>query len=262
MLSARFRYSGRDQRPEAFHSEALGVIRDRRRRPDGGASWRSTSTTSTPPSRSSMPGTSPAKRRPTRTHGRSSPGVTPRFNRHELPPTTPDCVSIDHRRTAAFAPGELNAYLRAAWDLTPDAKHLRRGGASAERRSERSCTHVAHGISHEGFDAEWREVNVLTVEGDVVNRCELFDEADLDAALARFEELSRPAPRLENAASQVGERFLAHFAARDWDAMAEMLAENISNDDRRRVVSAGVFDRSRCRDREHAGDRRARDRRT
>ena len=80
----------------------------------------------------------------------------------------------------------------------------------------------------------------MTVEGDLINRCELFDEADLDAALARFDELSRPAPQLENAASRVTERFQAYFAARDWDAMAEILADDISDDDRRRVVNAGV----------------------
>ena len=51
----------------------------------------------------------------------------------------------------------------------------------------------------------------------------MFDEADLDAALARFDELSRPPPRLENAASRVDKRFQAYFGARDWDAMAEML---------------------------------------
>ena len=81
---------------------------------------------------------------------------------------------------------------------------------------------------------------MLTVDGDLINRCEIFDEADIDAALARFDELSRPAPRLENAASQVDERFAAYFAARDWDAMAEMLADDISIDDRRRVVNAGI----------------------
>ncbi len=79
-------------------------------------------------------------------------------------------------------------------------------------------THLSRGISQEGFDAEWRDVHVLAVEGDMVSRSELFDEADLDAAIARFDQLSRPAPRLENAASQIAERFLAHFAARDWDA--------------------------------------------
>ena len=81
-------------------------------------------------------------------------------------------------------------------------------------------THVANETSQEGFDAEWRVISLLTVEGDMVNRCEVFDEADLDAAIARFDQLSRPAPRLENTASRVDERFLAYFAARDWDAMA------------------------------------------
>ena len=35
---------------------------------------------------------------------------------------------------------------------------------------------------------------------------------------------------------------MAHFAAGDWDAMAEVLADNLTNEDRRRVVSTGVFD--------------------
>ena len=91
----------------------------------------------------------------------------------------------------------------------------------------------------------------------LVDRCEVFDEADLDAALARFDQLSRPAPRLENAASQVAERFLAHFAARDWDAMAEILADDFSSDDRRRVVSAGIRHGRDAEIGEHAGDRRA-----
>ena len=41
------------------------------------------------------------------------------INRHELPPTTPDWVNIDHRRETAFGPGDLIAYLRAGWDLGP-----------------------------------------------------------------------------------------------------------------------------------------------
>ena len=35
------------------------------------------------------------------------------------------------------------------------------------------------------------EFAFCTVDGDLINRCELFDEADLDAALARFDELDR-----------------------------------------------------------------------
>ena len=37
------------------------------------------------------------------------------------------------------------------------------------------------------------------------------------------------------------ERFNAYFAARDWDAMAETLADDVCVDDRRRVVNAGVL---------------------
>ena len=62
------------------------------------------------------------------------------------------------------------------------------------------------------------DLDLLTVEGDLINRGEIFDEADLDAALARFDELRPPAPRLENAASQGNERIQACFAARDWDS--------------------------------------------
>ena len=133
---------------------------------------------------------------------------------------TPDWVNIDHRRAAAFAPGEMTAYIRATWDDTPDL------GVYIEAVHRLSnlgavVTQASHGTSQEGFDAEWRVITFSTVEGDLINRCELFDEADLDAALARFEELSRPAPRLENAATRVTERFQA-LAAHDWDAIAEI----------------------------------------
>ena len=84
--------------------------------------------------------------------------------------------------------------------------------------------------------------------------------AELDAAHARFEqEAHRQARRLENAASQAVERHSAHFAARDWDALAKVLADDICVDDRRRVVNAGIRARSRCRDRKPAGGRRRRD---
>ena len=49
-----------------------------------------------------------------------------------------------------------------------------------------------NGSSQDGFDAEWREISILMVEGDLISRSELFDEADLNAALARFDELVRP----------------------------------------------------------------------
>src|SRR6202011_3041107 len=136
-------------------------------------------------------------------------------NRRELPQTTQDWVSIDHRRTIAFAPGELIPYIQATWDIAPDINSY---VEAAHRLSNLGAvvTQVVRGTSQQGFDGEWREIILVTVEGDMINRIEIFDEADVDAALARFEELHHQASHPENVASQVVERFWKYFAARDW----------------------------------------------
>lgn len=162
------------------------------------------------------------------------------INRHEQPPTTPDWVNVDHRREVAMGPDDLVAYISAGLDSDQDITtyvetvHCLNGGGAV-------VTYAAQETSREGFNAEWRGVVVLLVNGDKVSHSELFDETDLDAAVARFEQLSRTARRLENAASQVTKRFFAYFGARDWNAMASILAENVSHDDRRHVVNAGVL---------------------
>lgn len=161
------------------------------------------------------------------------------IRRGDMPATTSDCASVDHRRAAAFAPGELVEYVRAGWELD---QHISPYFESVQRINSLGAvvTFSAHGGSREGFDAEWRGVSLSTVDGDKINRCEIFDETDLDAALARFEQLTRPTSRLENAATLAFERFRAQFATRDWDAIAETLAENAFHDDRRLVVGVGV----------------------
>ncbi|OBH88839.1 BTAD domain-containing putative transcriptional regulator [Mycobacterium sp. E2733] len=166
------------------------------------------------------------------------------LTRRELFPTTPDWVNIDHRQGIAFTPGDLTAYVRSAWNLLSD------GGVYIETAHRLTSlgavvTWAGHGKSHEGGDVEFRGINVLTVKGDLISRCEIFDEADLGAALARFDELSeellRKPRRLENAATYATERFMAHFAARNWAALAEILAADSCIDDRRRVVNAGFW---------------------
>ena len=164
-------------------------------------------------------------------------------NRNELPPTTPDWVTIDHRRGRAFAPGDLVAYLRASWDLlNPDIKIYIE---VVHRLSDLGAvvTHVVNGSSREGFDAEWREISISTMEGDLISRCEMFDEADLDAALARFEELQPRVPRPGNAASRAFDRYLERVVAHDWGALAENLADDYYTDDRRHVVGGGIYGR-------------------
>ena len=87
-------------------------------------------------------------------------------------------------------------------------------------------THAATATSRDGFEAEWRMIDVFTVEGDLFNRCEIFDEADLDAALARFDELSRRRGAWKTRQAKCSNASGRISAARDWDAMAEMLADN------------------------------------
>ena len=176
-------------------------------------------------------------------HARTWTAITKAYaalNRHEMPATPPDFVDIDHRKLAAIGSGDLAAYIRAAFeDLTPQATVC---VEAVHRLSELGAvvTHDAHGISHEGIDAEWRMIGLYTVAGDLINRIEIFDETDLDDALAKFEELSRPPRRLENSATRVIERVQTSLTAHDWDAIAEIMADDISDDDRRRAVNAGI----------------------
>ena len=158
------------------------------------------------------------------------------LNRHELPGFTPDWVTIDHRRAIAFAPGDMTAYVHATWNDSPNDKIYIE---AVHRLSDLGAvvTNVTTGTSKQGFEAEWRIVNLYTFEDDLFNRCEVFDEEDLDAAIARFDELSRPTPQLENSATRAYDRQRAHFLAGDWDALEEMIADDHYGDDRRRVVN-------------------------
>ena len=111
-------------------------------------------------------------------------------NRREIAAVTADAVSLDHRRVAGFAPGEGFEYIRAGWDL---GQSLNIYIEVAHRVNDLGAvfTWAGHGTSHEGFEAEWRGVTLMTVDGEMVSRMEVFDEEDLDAALASFEQLNR-----------------------------------------------------------------------
>jgi hypothetical protein len=112
------------------------------------------------------------------------------LNRRELPPAKTDWVNIDHRRVTMVAPGDLTAFIRAAWDLERDHRN-RIETVHRVNHLGAVVTRVSSGTSQEGFKAEWRSIDLLTVEGDLINRFEVFDDADLDVALATFDELDR-----------------------------------------------------------------------
>ena len=58
-----------------------------------------------------------------------------------------------------FAPGDAIAYMRAAWDVAPDINIYIE---AVHRLSNLGAvvTHAAHGTSKEGFEAEWREIDL------------------------------------------------------------------------------------------------------
>ena len=238
LFLGRTRWLGPDQRPEDFHTEVLNVVVvDPEERiaaqvlfdpNDIGAAFNELDARY-------LAGEAPA-------HAHTWSLVADAFaatNRHELPELSSDWVNVDHRRGAAFGTGEMTAYLHDLFDDVPDI-HVYVEVVHRLDNLGAVLTQTGHGTSQEGFQAEWREIGIFVFGGDLLSRCELFDEPDLDAALARFEELHSQARRLENAASQVEQRFLTYFAARDWDAYAEILSDDVCIDDRRHVVNAGV----------------------
>ena len=85
---------------------------------------------------------------------------------------------------------------------------------------------------------------LLTVEGDLISRCEIFDEADLDAALARFDELDRPVPLLENAATRTWAHLADAFNRRDINGAVFLTATDGRYEDRRK----GLRDQGTARD--------------
>ena len=54
----------------------------------------------------------------------------------------------------------------------------------------------------------------MTVDGDLINRCEMFDEEDIDAALARFDELDQFRPTRKRLDSDLG-RLVDAYNRRD-----------------------------------------------
>ena len=170
-------------------------------------------------------------------------GANAAFNRREMPATTADWVNVDHRRGGmAFAPGDQTAYIRATWDVAP---HISNRIVAVHRLGDRGAvfTQSVQATSRDGFNGKWRDVVVLTVDGDMINHCEVFDEADFDDAVARFDELMTTAPRIENAATRANTTVAAAFNRRDIGAYLAAFDAAARYDDRRKGLrSDGPID--------------------
>jgi hypothetical protein len=184
----RLRYSGRDEGAEPFYSEMLRVLEvDAEQRITAGVYFdvNDIDAAFEELDRRYLAGEAAVHAHTWTVIARTYAG----FNRHELPATTPDWVYTDHRALISTDASELPAFIRAGWDLMPYVSIYME---TVHRLTDLGVvvTHTARGVSREDSDVEWRMVNIFTVDGDLISRCEMFDEADLDAALTRFDQLS------------------------------------------------------------------------
>ena len=93
------------------------------------------------------------------------------FNRHELPATTQDLVTIDHRPLVTVEAGGMAAHIRSVLDQMPNLSIYIE---TVHRLTDIGVvvTHAAHGVSRDGFDAEWRMVFIYTVDDELISSYE------------------------------------------------------------------------------------------
>ncbi len=149
-----------------------------------------------------------------------------------------DAVFISHQRVSVGETYGVDAWmdvLRAMADLLESQRmHIISVLAISEELGLGEV--FGFGTSTEGVDVEFGYLALAQIRDGRVCRTETFETDDVDAALARFEELGReePVPRvLENAASRVHELHLELSRMKDWDGLAASIAEDVVIEDRR-----------------------------
>ena len=134
----------------------------------------------------------------------------------------------------------MTAYDPRLVDTAPDVRYLHRGRASLDALGARHHPGRRMAPRTRLRGRSGGRTCLFRSDGDLLPLRDLRRGRRRRRAREASKSSAGQAPRLENAASQVTERFLACFAARDWDAFTEILADDISTDDRRRVVNAGI----------------------
>ncbi len=104
---------------------------------------------------------------------------------------------LDHRLQTAIAEAKSNnflAYVDASWELAPDL-HVYVEGVHLLSDEGAVVATVTTGTTGDGFHVKWRQIALMTVSGELGDRCERFHDADRGVALARFDEVrSTPTP--------------------------------------------------------------------
>jgi ketosteroid isomerase-like protein len=155
-----------------------------------------------------------------------------------------DLIVEDHRRTGMGRIEGADAYVAsvvALWEVAPvsrvDAGWFwpecgRNGAITVVRRTG--------SVPRGGGDFESEYLYLCSVAGGRVTRVEFFETENLDAALARFEEL-RPDPlRIPpNAATRAIDLVNSYREAGDWDALRVLCAPVVFEDRRRLFRTTG-----------------------
>jgi hypothetical protein len=140
----------------------------------------------------------------------------------------------------------VDAYVesvRAYQALTPDARIDALYAAAASEHGGVVVSR-AFGTNLEGGDFDTVHVAMSLVRGGRVARTENYDIDQLDAALARFEQLTRGASQLagdplviaSNAATRAADRQWELARARDWEALRALCSPALVFDDRKRLA--------------------------
>lgn len=152
---------------------------------------------------------------------------------------TDDAVMVDRRPVGwgTVDPAGLIERLRVLADLAPDGEMR---GVALPRLNERASLGLmlGHGTDPEGGHFELSFYCLIVAEGDLVSRLEILRADDAAAAVARFDELTAPPPpQLWNLAGGRAEALADRLLARDWDGIADLLAQNAIAEDRRAGIA-------------------------
>src|SRR5207247_11028695 len=110
------------------------------------------------------------------------------------------CETVDLGR-ASLVPGQLSADMNELFRLVPDVRF----SITEVHRLDHHGVVVSfmfEGTGAEGLEARWSVVNVYSVAEGQIRGVDIYPDDQLDAALARFEELRPSIVALENACSR------------------------------------------------------------
>ena len=142
------------------------------------------------------------------------------------PVTTPDWVNIDHRPETTFA-GRPHRIRRRRLGPHPDIS-VRIEAVHRLNDLGAVVTYCGHGTSQEGFDAEWREIDLLRSKATWSTAARCSTRRTSTPRSLGSKNCTRRHRDWKTRQAEWTERFLAYLAARDWDAAAETLADDFS----------------------------------